>query len=367
MRVFAIVLDRLGVARFRVVWRGRGRHGQTSAPSAISTAAVALRAARRGRRDNSPPIQNTASVSSTISTRAAATSGAFQIARFVESVAHFGHRQRNLRPDQRREGGVGLEKIMGEDAFLGAVEAGRVLDRDRQRPGAGHQGPCIRRRRYQIAVGCDHAVGRQRGGGGFGVGDRRALVARQLHDAAQHLDETARDRQVRPCRLRRDVEQHQRALARFGAGHQRRAVGKRRPGALDDVGGRLGQYLPRDGDLARRREVGKRAGLRELGDRLRRRPGQRAAHRAFAGAQADRQQVFIIAGGGQPRTGKAHQRAALLDPVDQPAAAPASGMVPTSAMTIIAGFCSRSCGMASARSALDGSTRSAKGCSARLI
>ncbi len=197
---------------------------------------------------------------------------AFQIARFVESVLDGGDRQRNLRPVQQRKGAVGLEQIMGEDAGLGAVEAGRVLERHRQRPGAGHQGSCIRRWRYQIAVGGNHAVGRQRGGGGFGVGDRRALVARQLHDASEHLDETARYRQVRPGCLGRDVEQDERALALLQPCHQGRAVGKRRPGALDDVRRRLGQYLPGDGDLGRRREVGKRAGLRELGDRLRRRP-----------------------------------------------------------------------------------------------
>ena len=55
----------------------------------------------------------------------------FQVTRFVESIAQFGHRRRDGRPHERREGRVGLQKIVGEDAFLGAVEAGRVLDGDR--------------------------------------------------------------------------------------------------------------------------------------------------------------------------------------------------------------------------------------------
>ena len=44
-----------------------------------------------------------------------------------------------------------------------------------------------------------------------------------------------------------------------------------------------------------------------------------------------------------------------------------SGMIPTSPITMTAGFCSRSCGIASLRSGLGGSTTSAKGSRARRI
>ena len=50
---------------------------------------------------------------------------------------------------------------------------------------------------------------------------------------------------------------------------------------------------------------------------MRRRPRQRAAHRALAETQADRQQLLVIAGGGEARAGKTHQGAAVADPVDQ--------------------------------------------------
>ena len=60
----------------------------------------------RGRRENSPPIQKTASVSSTMSDQGGSHERPFQVTRFVESIAQFGHRRRDLRPGERREGGV---------------------------------------------------------------------------------------------------------------------------------------------------------------------------------------------------------------------------------------------------------------------
>ena len=169
------------------------------------------------------------------------------------------------------------------------------------------------------AIGRDHAVGREGSPPSSALCRRRlALIARQLHDAAQHLDEGAGDRQVRPGRLGRDVEQDERALAARRAGDQRRAVGKARPGALGDVGRGFGQHLPRHGHLGRRRRGrrrGRSAGKSVHG--LRFGPGQGAAERALAGAQAHRQEIVVVAGGRQPRAGKAHQRAAVFDPVDQ--------------------------------------------------
>ena len=68
---------------------------------------------------------------------------------------------------------------------------------------------------------------------------------------SQHVDESARQRQVRPARIGRDVEQHDHALAAVCGGDERRAVAERRPGAVGKSGFRLGQHLPRHGDVVR--------------------------------------------------------------------------------------------------------------------
>ena len=114
------------------------------------------------------------------------------------------------------------------------------------------------------------------------------------------------------------MEQHECSLALLQTGDQRRAVGKRGPGALDDIGCRFGQHLPGHRDLGGRRQVGEGAALGKFGHWLRRRPGQGTAERALAAAQAHRQEIVVIAGRGQTRAGEADQRAAIVDPVDQP-------------------------------------------------
>ena len=68
---------------------------------------------------------------------------------------------------------------------------------------------------------------------------------------------------------------------------------------------------------ARRRQTGEQAVVAERRQRLRRRPGQRAAQRAPAEAQRHRQQ--IVAALLEPRAGEAHQHAALLHPLLRPA------------------------------------------------
>ena len=252
---------------------------------------------------------------------------------------------------------------MGEDAFLGAVEAGRVLDRHRR----------ARRRRQPAAARPASAAPARRRPRSCGRAPARRRWPSALAAAAPWLRDS--------CTMRRSISTKLPEIGRFDhvasgvtwnstsvplsrrvAGDQRRAVGEARPGALDDVGRRLGQHLPRR-PSPRSAAAGRRTG-RSAGnsvDRLRRRPGQRAAQRALAEAQPHRQQVLVIAGGGKPRAGEAHQRAAVLRPSRSAACARLSGMVPTSAMTIIAGFCSSSCGIASARSGLGGSTEIGEG------
>src|SRR5690606_2997639 len=168
------------------------------------------------------------------------------------------------------------------------------------------------------AVGADHAVWRERRGLCAGLRWNAALVARKLHETAQHLNEAAGDRKVGPRSLRSDVEQDQRALPLPQASYQRRSVGKACPGAIDNVGRRLRQHLPRYGDFRRRREIGEGADGWKLRYRLRCRPGQGAAETAFAHAKAHGKKILVIAGRGEPGTGEANQHAAFLDPLDQP-------------------------------------------------
>ena len=142
--------------------------------------------------------------------------------------------------------------------------------------------------------------------------------AGEADDAPEHVDEAAGQRQVRPARVGGDVEQHDHALAALGRGDQRRAVGERRPGAVDQAGFRLGQHLPRDGHVVRHRHAAERAFAREGGELLRLFPAQAAAEDAAAAAQLHRHQIVV--GGGEPRAGEAHQHAAVLDPGGEPVA-----------------------------------------------
>ncbi len=156
---------------------------------------------------------------------------------------------------------------------------------------------------------------------------------------------------------------HQRALVAARAGYQRRAVGEVRPGALDDVDVGSASTCRVTVTSARRREIGEGAGRRKFGDGLRRRPGQRAAHgSARRGVAA---QVAV------PRHCRPRQDCEpakrtsvppFFHPFDQLSRALHPGMVPTSSMTIIAGFCVEDLrGSPPARSGLAGSAMSAKG------
>src|SRR5690606_27801063 len=68
----------------------------------------------------------------------------------------------------------------------------------------------------------------------------------QLGRAAKHLNEQARDRQVRPTRTSRHVEQHEPALAHLRSGHERRAVLQPRPDVrlVAQFDNRVGEHLP---------------------------------------------------------------------------------------------------------------------------
>ena len=109
------------------------------------------------------------------------------------------------------------------------------------------------------------------------------------------------------------MEEHDLALAHAPCGDEWRAVREARPHAhfVREIG-RIGEDLTVHGDIARDGEPGEQALVLERRERLRRRPGKRAAERASAHAQADGQEV--VAAFFEPRSGKAHQHAALVHP-----------------------------------------------------
>ena len=143
-------------------------------------------------------------------------------------------------------------------------------------------------------------------------------AAGERDDALEHVDERAGDRQVRPARVGGDVKQHDEALAAPRRGHQRRAVGERRPGAVGQAGVRLGQHLPRHRHVVRHRHAVERAFARERRELLRLLPRERAAERASAAAQLHRNEIVV--GRREPRAGEAHQHAAGVDPAREPLA-----------------------------------------------
>ena len=178
----------------------------------------------------------------------------------------------------------------------------------------GGQGFCGRGWRSERAKTVEHAQRRHGFHAGFardagaGVGG----IAGDIDDPSQHLDKTSRHRQVRPAHVGADMEQADHALAAMLAGDQRRAVFQRGPAPLRQRRIRFGQHLPVDGDVLRHGKARKRAVGREGCQVLRLFPGQAAAEAASAAAQFYRHQIVVALG--QPRAGKAHQHAALLDP-----------------------------------------------------
>ena len=111
----------------------------------------------------------------------------------------------------------------------------------------------------------------------------------------QHVDIETRQRQRRPGRARGDVEQHQPAIAAMLGRHQRRAVGKPRPGAVGEIDRRLGQHLARHRHVGRNAQAAEWTGIRKAREVLRLGPGERAAEIASADAQLHRQEVVDVA------------------------------------------------------------------------
>ena len=142
----------------------------------------------------------------------------------------------------------------------------------------------------------------------------RGALARRIgfgHDSTQHVDEQARQRQIRPGRVGGDVEQHDEAFAAPLGGDERGAVGEARPGLLGQSGLRLGEHLARNGDFVRRGEAEEWAARLERRDMLGRFPGQRAAEQASAAAKRGRSQRVVA--GGEPGAGEAQQHAAAVE------------------------------------------------------
>ena len=109
------------------------------------------------------------------------------------------------------------------------------------------------------------------------------------------------------------MKQNEIALTALGRGDKRRAVTQPCPAFdLRSKPAWIGQHLPVDQHLGRHRQPREQARLIERSKRLRCRPRQRTAELPPARAQHRRQQV--VAAAFQPRSGKAHEHTAALDP-----------------------------------------------------
>ncbi len=162
----------------------------------------------------------------------------------------------------------------------------------------------------------EHEAGVEVALGGGGLVGGAANASAQAEQTFEHIDEEAGQRQVRPFRVRGDVEQDDPALALLDAGDERRAVGERGPGAALELERGLSQDLALHFDVGGRLEAGEGAGPGEGRERLRLFPGECAAQSARARlAQPHRQQIVAARCEARPR--KTHQHAALLDPFRQ--------------------------------------------------
>ena len=198
--------------------------------------------------------------------------------------------------------------VQGTCARRALIEAGRVdlgghgrvelrrLDRRGVRARAGEAAKSVERQLRHV--------------GAFGVLDR--LAAPGGDRAAQHLFEQARIGKVRPVRPGGDMEQDQHAAAARIRGHQRRAIGKPRPGLAREFRIRRRQNLLPYTDIFRNGQSEEGRGVRKRGKALRLFPGERAAQRARRASQAHRQQLVALRG--EARPGKADQRAAVFHP-----------------------------------------------------
>ena len=130
-------------------------------------------------------------------------------------------------------------------------------------------------------------------------------------DAAQHVDEEAGQRQVRPGGVGGDVHEHEEPLAALGRGDDRRAVLQRRPGLACEIAVGLGQDLAADAEVGGQLEAVERALSGEGREGARRVPGQGAAEIAPAAPEAHGHELVVA--GGEPRAGEAQEHAAALD------------------------------------------------------
>jgi hypothetical protein len=72
-----------------------------------------------------------------------------------------------------------------------------------------------------------------------------------IHDPSQHLDKSARHRQVRPAHIGADMEQDKHSLAEMLAGDERRSIFQRGPALGRQHRIRLGQHLAAHRDILR--------------------------------------------------------------------------------------------------------------------
>ncbi len=190
----------------------------------------------------------------------------------------------------------------------GAIEAGRMRRADGCLGEArGGDAAARRRRPAEPAEAVERLHRRERA-----VLEPRAHALAQADEAVHHLDEQPRQREVRPRRVGRRVHEHEPPAAAPLGGHERRAVGERRPRLRREIERRLGEHLAAHADVVGHLEPGERRVGLEGRERGRLAPRQRAAEDAIAAAQRDRHE--LVGALGDVRAGEADEHAALGEP-----------------------------------------------------
>ena len=259
---------------------------------------IAAAARRRGRKALKPPdSMTTTNASSTQQCKRGEEDRSAQIERLAVPIdVEARIERRNI---QRSRAVRWRQCIDRDKAFRRAIKAWRMIEAAASGKVA-RDGTRGRRRRSEGAETIKHACrGNDLSGPPICVfGGRIVAVgghgcAGERHEPPKHIDESARQWQIRPAAVGRHMEQHDQSLAAALGGHQRRAVSQRRPGPVVELRVRFGQHLAGDGDIGRNRHSIEWAFAREAGELLRFVPTQAAAQDPAATPQFHRHQIVV--------------------------------------------------------------------------
>ena len=205
--------------------------------------------------------------------------------------------------------GHGPTQVQRSTEQVMAVVTGRMAG-----PRGPFQQPCcvdrngVRRRRHFPAETVQHRQRRQH------LGPQLRIAAfRTLDNPLQHAHEQAGQRQVRPVRVRRHVEEHELAATAPRRRHQRSPVRQACQRQIVQGRRRFRDHLPVNHNIFRHRQSGERRFRGKRSQRERLLPAEGAAQRPhFTCPQSHRQQRAVRVH--EAFAGEAHQCAAGLQP-----------------------------------------------------